>query len=111
MNRSEIYVFLDFDGVTHLLRGGRLPLSATHRSRAAFDECRVVITSTGVTLFSLAADCVISADGYLRHRHRGLETAYRLATLRSGAAEARQWFRRRCRRRPGWLIDDAPATG
>lgn len=116
MNRSEIYVFLDFDGVTHPLREVEdfrcLPrIEAVLRE---FDECRVVITSDWRTLFSLRRLQAHFADD-IRARVIGV-TPFRLPGHNSDfyglrEAEARQWLADHHAADAPWLaIDDAPGN-
>ncbi|MBT0959843.1 HAD domain-containing protein [Denitromonas iodatirespirans] len=116
MHRSEIYVFLDFDGVTHPLREVEdfrcLPrIEAVLRE---FDECRVVITSDWRTLFSLRRLQTHFSDDI---RERVIGTTPLLLPTHGAdfyglrEAEARQWLAQRQAADAPWLaIDDAPGN-
>lgn len=113
---SPIYVFLDFDGVTHPwgeVEDFRcLPLIEAVLRR--FEETRVVITSDWRTLFSLpklaqrfAPDIRSRIAGVTPHLvpKRGSD----LHGLRE--REARQWLDHRDEAEARWLaIDDAPGN-
>jgi hypothetical protein len=116
MSHNDIFVFLDFDGVTHPLRGVEdfrcLPL--IEQVCREFLELRIVITSDWRTLYSLPRLAARFSED-LRPRVIGCTP---LILPRRGASfygirerEARAWLEKHASDNARWFaIDDAPGN-
>ncbi|MCB1939235.1 MAG: hypothetical protein KDF24_10210 [Rhodocyclaceae bacterium] len=116
MPRPDVYVFLDFDGVTHPWREVEdfrcLPrIEAVLRE---FEEARIVITSDWRTVFSQTRLAARFAED-IRPRIAGVTPLLLPKNGRSffglREAEARQWLAAHKAGDAAWLaIDDAPGN-